>query len=375
MRDTLKLSRNLQVECWVVQGEISFAKNRPEFLPLLMAVKEFGVASINDISRHLLFAETGRRKVAERWLNIAKIYGLVSQVEEKLVKFSLTEYGEDVLETEKVFVPQQGLWQIWFSNDPLLSFPILKVEPTNAEKSYDIIKSKKDNRESGQRDIIEEIPNALKEFFNGKIAGTTLLSKNEIKLETVESKGEISKSGLNLRIEWDLAKQIVNITGTTSVTATGPENVNENDFWIAFLKCTQIKPNVFLHSRLDPKDNHLKFEFSSCETNEILTLKKNIAFPQTKWEKFGSFLPVTIKNVPIKPIDEDDAQKWFDLRIKESINTFCTESVFENLINSAEMGLEEYAPIKPERRDLALKDWQQGNENRWYLMATEDWNV
>ena len=147
MRDTLKLSRNMQVECWVVQGEISFAKKRPELLPLLMAVEEFSVASINDISRHLLFAETGRRKVAERWLMIAYRYGLVSLVEEKPAKYTLTEYGEDVLDTEKVFVPQQGLWKIWYSSDPLLSFPILKIESTEIEKSYDIIKSKKDNRE------------------------------------------------------------------------------------------------------------------------------------------------------------------------------------------------------------------------------------
>lgn len=374
MRDTLKLSRNMQVECWVVQGEISFAKKRPELLPLLMAVEEFSVASINDISRHLLFAETGRRKVAERWLMIAYRYGLVSLVEEKPAKYTLTEYGEDVLDTEKVFVPQQGLWKIWYSSDPLLSFPILKIESTEVEKSYDIIKSKKDNRESGQRDIIEEIPNALKEYFNEKIAGTTLLSKNEIKLETVEPKGEISKSGLNLQLQWDVAQQTVAITGANKVTSTGP-NVPEENLWEAYLKNTPTESSRPLVEYLDIKDGILKFDFESCESKDIISSQKSIDFPKISWEQFGTFNPFTVRNVPIKPIDNADAQKWFDLRLEESVNSFCTKSTFEKLLDSASLGLEQFAVIKPQRSKLASETWKQGSKNRWYLMATEDWDV
>lgn len=364
----------MQVECWIVQGEISFAKKRPELLPLLMAVKEFGVASINDISRHLLFAETGRRKVAERWLNIAKIYGLVSQNEEKPVKFSLTEYGEDVLETEKVFVPQQGLWKIWYSNDPLLSFPILKIESAEIEKSYDVIKSKKDRKDNVQPDTIEGIPNVLAGYFNRKTSGTALLSKDEIKLETVELKGEKNKPGLNLQLQWDVAQQTVSITGANKVTTTGP-SLPEEHLWKAYLKNTPTGSGRYLIENLDTEDGVLKFDFESCESKDIISSQKSIEFPKISWEQFGAFNPITVRNVPIKPTDADDAQKWFDLRIQESINTFCTESVFENLINSAKKGLEEYSPLKPERRDLALKGWQQENKNRWYLMATEDWDV
>lgn len=375
MRETLVLKRDVEIECWIIQGEIAFAKKRPELLPLLLAVKELGSATANDIAKHLLFAESGRRKVAQRWLSIAENYGLIISSNEPANRlrfrnshaysedaFVLTEAGEQVIKTEKVFVPQEGCWKIWYCSDPLLPFPILKVESVKEEDTEEM--------------EIERISFTLKTYFDSKISGSAIFDKKEIKCESVKSNGQKIKVNGNVQLSWNVAQQELKVIWEQSSLNVSAPVLNENDLWLELINQFSFGDKTTeSFEPWDQKEEKLWFPYDRCSLEEIMKMETKIKFPAFSNRLFGKFEGPEVRKIPIKPL-YNEAQLWFNDRLTESISDFCTEKNYREFIARANAGLENYSFEIPTRKNLSQKKWyDNSSKTRWYLMAVEDWNL
>ena len=174
MNNNIILERSVPVRCWHVLGKVAKTRKRPELMPVLLRARETGGTDARDLAEHLLFEPRSRRVVAERLLHITHTYGLVKKKEhepgawsirgskdpfpltflpfpsalgrspspyegihgkeERNGVFALTEAGETAIDTGEVLVPEYGTWSILESEDPLLPFRILRIDPWRAQR-------------------------------------------------------------------------------------------------------------------------------------------------------------------------------------------------------------------------------------------------
>ena len=114
------LERSVSVGCWRVVGQIAKTGKRTELMPVLLRAEENGGTNAKDVAEHLLFESQSRRIVAERLLGIATAYGLLERADRVFV---LTEAGKQAIDAGEVFVPEDGAWTLWASDDPALPSP------------------------------------------------------------------------------------------------------------------------------------------------------------------------------------------------------------------------------------------------------------
>ena len=75
--------------------------------------------------------------------------------------FVPTEAGQQAIDTGEVFVPEDGAWTLWASDDPLLPSPVLRIEPWNEPSAYDEIAG--DKRENARERQYVALPEWLRE--------------------------------------------------------------------------------------------------------------------------------------------------------------------------------------------------------------------
>ena len=130
------LERPVNVGCWRTVGQVAKAGKRAELLPVLVRAQETGGTNARDLAGHLLFEPRSRRVVADRLLHIGAAYGLLDVDSHA---FTLTEAGKEAIDTGEVFVPEDGAWTLWASDDPALPSPVLRIEPWNEPTAFDEI--------------------------------------------------------------------------------------------------------------------------------------------------------------------------------------------------------------------------------------------
>ena len=162
------LERSVTVGCWRVVGQVAKSQQRTELMPVLLRADENDGTDARDLAEHLFFESRSRRVVAERLLRIATAYGLV---EEGGRDFVLTEAGKQAIHTGEVFVPEDGAWTIWASNDPALPSPVLGIEPWNEPTAFHEIVEK--NGKNAEERRYESPPDWLR-----TIVGTTVRPAN-----------------------------------------------------------------------------------------------------------------------------------------------------------------------------------------------------
>ena len=375
MRDSLVLKRDLKIECWVVKGSLAFEEPRTELLPLLLAIQESGYIDAESVAKDLLFAETARLRVAQRWLKIAERYGLIRQVKDSSkAKFELTDLGYKALEKGTVFVPQESVWKIWYSLDPLLPSPILWIEAF-----------KEDRKKSGRKDRkFKTIPSFLSGISKRKEILEDLSHSKEVRFETIEQKGELQRGNSRIELIWNVQKNQLKIKGQLSnaginLNVSAPE-YDENELWLQLLESYTITDQELnLFELWDQVNETLKVPFSFTEADERIAMKRSLSFSKYKTQQFGQFNSFSVNNIPTKALTESDAVEWAKWRLGKSINTFATQNNYELWMGKALVPFGEFEIYLPSRRDLANEHWQSHQQKQeasnWYTVASEDWGI
>ena len=208
MNRRITLERSVTVGCWRVVGQVAKSRRRTELVPVLPRADENDGTDARDLAEHLFFEPRSRRVVAERLLRIAAAYGLV---EEGGRDFVLTEAGKQAIHTGEVFVPEDGAWTIWASDDPALPSPVLGIEPWNEPPAYHEIVETKGKGARERRYVAP--PDWLRTIVGTTVRPATGHS-TVIRIEHLEDEAEAVNTNRSLRLRWNVGDGRLQLSGT-----------------------------------------------------------------------------------------------------------------------------------------------------------------
>lgn len=365
------LNRPIEVHCWRVVGQIARARKRAELLPVLLRAREQGATDARDIADHLLFESSSRLVVARRLLEIATRYRLL---EERDRRFVLTDAGQDALQTETVFVPEQGAWSVWASQDLLLPSPILRVEPWSEPSAFDEVRGR--DREAANERRFERLPSWLVDA-TGLSATPAAGGGDPVRLEELEREGQPADPDASLTLTWDVEGRRLRLEGSLGGTpvdaALDAPDVSTDQVWNELLQGER------LWSRWDTDTRSLQVGFDETEEPERESLVRTVTFRSPEIGDLGRFKETSVQGVALRPRTARDAEEWATWRLQARVRDYATTARYERWAEEAMGPFEEFAPSVPSREQLAEDLWDDWGERpsaaAWYLAAAEDWGL
>jgi hypothetical protein len=373
------LRRNIKIQRWNVKATIAKSKKRDDLLPVLMRAKERDGTYAKDIAEHLLGEAVGREVVGIRLLTMCESLMLLENKGEKnRPRYYLTEEGEKALESGNIMVPEEGTWTIWASDDPLLDYPILRVEPFVESLAFDEVYGDKKKDTRSRNDNFEDLPRWFS-AVKGIAAMPGAIGNERIRLDSIDKRVEPVSYGASLTIEWNPESHSLKLKGSideqsVSSTPKAPD-VLFGGVW------QELMENEYLWRQWDEENQRLLVDFDSTTKRERSSLLRRLEFKHPGLRKYGAF-EYTSRTIEIFPKSFPDAKDWSEWRLTSLISTFATQAEFAQWQQQARELFPEYSrDIElPERSDLAQVVWGDRDEQencaiKWHLMAVEDWGI
>jgi hypothetical protein len=365
------LQRRIEVRCWNVLGMVAKARKRPELTAVLQRAREQSRTSAEDVAEHLFFDQRSRRVVAERLLRIAASYGLVTQNEHW---FTLTDAGAEALDSDQVFVPERGSWSIWASNDPLLAYPVLRVDEWIEPTAFDEVKRGKRN-ESEEREFVE-IPPTLRAAV-GRVAKPPAGDGEFLRLDELDDTAEEVEPEDDLRLVWNVGERKLRLEGTLRGgrvdTVLDAPSVTVQDIWQQLLEAEG------LWSQWDRVRNAVLVGFEETATRERESLLRDLTIATPTLGDLGEFDVLTVHDVPLAARTANDAAQWALWRLQSRVRDYATRERFEVWTKEATAPFASYLISVSGRRDLAKDAWARRGDRpspiAWHLAAAEDWGL
>ena len=375
MNRRIILERSVTVGCWRVVGQVAKSQRSTELVPVLLRADENDGTDARDLAEHLFFESRSRRVVAERLLWIATAYGLV---EESSRDFVLTEAGEQAIHTGEVFVPEDGAWTVWASDDPALPSPVLGIEPWNEPSAYhEIVEAKgKSTRERRYGSP----PDWLRTIVGTTVRPTTGHSA-AIRIDHLEDEVEAVNTNRSLRLRWNVGDGRLKLSGTL-------EGGREGGRVKAELEAPDMSPDRVWRSLLEHEDlleqwdeerAVLRVAFDETGDAERETMSRALKIESPYLPRYGTFDSLSVAGVAITAESETDAQSWAQWRLRARVRDYATSERYAHWRKEAAAPFDQYEVEIPARPDLAHASWMQVTDRPdpwvWRLVAAEDWNL
>jgi len=313
--DIIKLRRKVKIQKFRALFDLGKQREKDIYLAILKLAEE----NDDKITPELIIEKFFKGRPKELGIRIIQnctIDGIFDD------EGNISEVGREALTDNKVFLNEYGAYEFWVTFDTLLPQLILDIKPISVYKKEndDILK------------VIEEVPNWIKYLENKKIE---LLNKGKdvVKINQFLPHIEKLRNNLNLSIHFYIAPLDHLEESKLVVTGDLRKNFSEipqfffEEVWSSLLgsessKWDNIK-SVLLCNFDDVKDNNSRLNF---------TIDK--IFPNPSILDLGVFDDVTVKNIPIKPVNEKEAIRWANWILEQEIKDYLGEDSFLELCNN-----------------------------------------
>ena len=375
------LERSVSVRCWRVVGQIARAGKRTELMAVLLRASENDGTDAGDLAEHLLFEPRSRRVVAERLLRIGVAYGLLEEKgrEEKGRRvFVPTEAGQQAIHTGEVFVPEDGTWTLWASDEPLLPSSVLRMEPWNEPSAFDEIAGSK--RENARERRYETLPEWLRKVIKKPVtpaAGPAVA----VRIDHLADKAEAVDSKQPLRLRWNVGDGRLQLTGSLEGGKKGgrveteleAQLMSPNRVWQMLLESEDLR------EQWDEERQVLRVRFDETGDTEREVMSRNLKFESPYLPGYETFEPLTVPEVPIAAESEADAQVWASWRLCARIRDYATSERYADWCAEAADPFDRYKIELPARAHLAgqfrMQSTDRPEPRAWHLVAAEDWSL
>jgi len=363
----LILSRKVEIETWHIQGSIAKAQARKDMMLVLQYLDEFSGSTAKDLAGHLLFDARARLVVAQRLLELSKLYGLTDS---ESGKYSLTEDGQEALTKKEVFIPEDGCWKLSVSNDPLLPYMVIDIEVFKEPNAKDEIfdKSKLEKRQKQ----MEKLPSWVK-----KCIGLELIphaSEERKRIDSIENKSEKVPAKLSLTLEWNVSKNNIRLLDDKNRKNIlnqfeGP-GLDHNDVWEILLD------NEGWLDDWDSSTSNLAISFDDVDEKARKLMISDFEFKTPVISEYGVFKDLVVQSVALRAATNRDAQRWANWRLGDSINTFASLAKYQSWVEFAKKPFYEYDIDLPSRDKSAQAVMgKRYAKETWYLLAASDWSL
>ena len=374
------LERSVSARCWRVVGQVAKAGKRAELMSVLLRAQERedeGTSAL-DVAEHLLFEPRSRHVVAERLLHIGVTYGFIEEQGRRA--FVLTEAGQQAIRTGEVFVPEDGAWTLWASDDPLHPSPEQRIEPWNEPTAYDEIKGRQ--RENARERRGEALPAWLRDIIGTAVipaAGNAVA----VRIDHLDDKAEAIDTHGALRLRWNVGDGRLQLNGSLDGWQEGKAKQVETD-----LEAPRTPPddvwrtlldNEGLREQWDEERQMLRVSFDETGDIEREAMSRDLKFESPYLPSHGTFEPLTVPEVGITAESEMDAQSLAEWRLRARIRDYATFERYADWRAEAAAPFERYEIELPARAHLARGCWEQVTDRpeprAWHLVAAEDWGL
>ena len=375
MDNSIVLRRSMDIETWHILATVAKAQQRNEMMPLLKYLGEFSEGTIKGISEHLFFEQKARAVVVKRLLTILNLYGLVDADEDKKTH-KLTDAGKRALEQKRMFMPEDGTWEISVSNDPLLPHQVLEVEPFKKEPdAYSEVIGDKKEELKHRREKMAPIPRWFIKFLDKELIPHT--GGEDIRIDTIKKKGEKIKAKLSFLIDWHVnANSVEIIGGKKIVTSLKGPGLSVAEVWKILLE----NDNDLNADDWNEAKEKMAVAFEDADSSARKLMQREFKFVQPEIYNnevdFGEFDDIVVKSVAICARTQEDAQKWARWRLDNSITGFASEKSYSLWKAKAKEPFKEFSIDLPTRDESARAlIGKKLSANDWYLVAAADWQL
>jgi hypothetical protein len=363
------LTTEIPVHRIAVFAEMAWLERRPELGMLCRVAREHGNRITPAVVQSALpgLTDAGANNVIA-W---CKMLGLCDE------RGGLTALGEDVAETDEAPVPEQGVYDLWLAQHPLLGRRVLAVERLTANRDQ-------------RFESIEPLP---VEPDRGKVFRSVLNGKERFMVRDLPTNhgqpGGISRdTNASCRLRWtldfDQARDQWQIDGVIEAPQGNgnyamqpmrhdPES-DGLDLWN--LVSTWATGPLSSFGRWQADDRRLAVKFDVLTEGERDTFRKTIKLSRVEVPGKGVYENVTLEDVPVGPASSQDAQRWAMDRFHRHLSAkpgYRSRAEVRELFAqlTEETPLEKFAPTLPSHDEL-LSQASKDPERFWSLAAPVD---
>ena len=300
----IEMSREIRVKAYEVVATLAFPEDRTEVLSLLQMANHLGSLSGSDVVDRRSGLLPGRPKVMGfRLLNMLVGLGLLENFHSN--EFTLTEYGEEALENETIFIPEESSWKIWVTEDPIFPYNILHVE-----------RHKERFAPKGSRAGVNQMPDFITDIeeVSIELLRTHHTDSAEVRIKEIKSNGRLSNSSadLNLIIIADYGQDT--IARVKGILGTGKGNQIDRMVDFEGPEHLELFTRLVNQSEFGPDWNEnegiLNVVFAETTTAERRQHLRTIRIDTPNLEDLGEFNSVELKAIPLTPKTGHDAREW-----------------------------------------------------------------
>ena len=315
----------MRVRSALVEGKVAFAEKRAAEHAVVVWAAERLRAGLETRAEQLCDAVArgpllGMSPVVGRRLGrICEELGLLHLEKERIV--GLTPEGERVAASgdPRVFVPQLGVWVLFWSDDPLLPQPLLRVEPGKEPSAHDERQagSSRNGEVKRRFDIVPEAIEALCDVRGERPPLELLAAKDglPIRMVAIEHKVELLQMehalSVDLSFEPEDARGSLRLHGTTGGkgidrTLPAPPDHDHAGVWDALLRSNGAAEWWNLRS------GKLQVSFKNLRDDALTSFRFRMSFKEPEIGGLGRFDDTTVDGIPLEPATASDAQRWFE---------------------------------------------------------------
>ena len=368
---TVNLKRNVKVYCWRVHGLVAKETGRDELISVLKRAHENNKTNAKDIANHLFFDDGSRVIVAQRLLDLAVRYRLLEQGDDK--EYVLADGGFKALESRKVFIPDEGDWTIWASDDAMLDTPILRIEQWNEPSAYDELRG--ENKNQSRTENFKQLPGWLMGAVGTAV--TPVSGAQTLMVQELDPKGEMVDPQASLTVFWNVLDDRVRVRGEIlDHKIDSSMDTPKEPFEVVWKQLLQAND---LWQHWDEDVHALRVGFDDVHAEQRESMSREITFTAPVIDGLGEFDKTRVQKVALRPRTQCDANSWAEWRLKNRLCDYATNERFEQWTTEAREPFEEFNPTIPSRERLAEKaklEWSgRPTPGAWYLVAAEDWSL
>jgi hypothetical protein len=363
------LTTEIPVSRVAVFAEMAWMARRPELGLLCRAAREHGNRITTAIVQSALpgLPDAGANNVIA-W---CKVLGLCDG------RGGLTAPGEDVADADEAPVPEQGVYDLWLAQHPVLGRRVLAVER---------LASNRDQR-------FESIEPLTVEPDRGKVFRSVLDGKERFMVRNLPTNngqpgGLVGDTSATCRLRWtldfDQARDHWQLDGKIEAPQGNGKHAMRPmqhepesdglDLWS--LASTWALGPLRTFGRWEAGERRLAVAFDGLADGELDTFRKTLALSRVEIPGKGVYENVTLEDVPVGPASAQDAQRWamarFDRHLSTKPGYRSRADVREQFAQLTEgTPLETFEPTLPSHDDL-LSQAGKDPERFWSLAAPVD---
>ena len=382
----IKLERDVKVQAVKLIGEFAFPKERKPELALLEFLREnldqYGTVSLDTVREGLVQTSP---VIAQNLLRACRSNGLIETRGGAVT--GLTEKGTTALKERKIYIPERGTFEVFFSEDPLLRHPFLLAHPYQEPSAHEEAPELQILLRNKKVEQAENLPVSLRAQIGEIVEVPAVLHSRRMRIDLLEPKVHRDSAMARVRAILeanpgdDHARlQLRGSIQVSQMDERGKEKRADKeihaDYQINELDHGGIWRQLLAGEQLldawDSGKERLLVEFEGLSPGELRSFRKDLNFHRPHLQGFGGFERCTVEQVPIYPKDEPNAEAWHDWLLCDSVSDYVRPADYLDLARKAAAKFPEYRIEPPEQAALAEGFRKENPVLHWHLRAPLD---